>query len=148
MSRPRFSFRPNLQNEEHRKAWDLLQSVTEGQRNTFIARAILENVRQDTLEKIPCAGFCGKNFDSPLFSRKPGRKIPSPRKCFIFWIPSHDSELFGYGYYKAIMKLVKGAQTMIRYDPLWKTMAKKKATTYTLRGDLRHEPCNSAKTPV
>ena len=33
----------------------------------------------------------------------------------------------------AIMKLVKGAQTMIRYDPLWKTMAKKKATTYTLR---------------
>ena len=50
MSRHRFSFRPNLQNEEHRKAWDLLQSVPEGQRNTFIARAILENVRQDTLE--------------------------------------------------------------------------------------------------
>ena len=50
MSRPRFSFRPNLQNEEHRKAWDILQSVPEGQRNTFIARAILENVRQDTLE--------------------------------------------------------------------------------------------------
>ena len=50
MSRHRFSFRPNLQNEEHRKAWDLLQSVPEGQRSTFIARAILENVRQDTLE--------------------------------------------------------------------------------------------------
>ena len=50
MSRPRFSFRPNLQNEEHRKAWVLLQSVPEGQCNTFIARAILENVRQDTLE--------------------------------------------------------------------------------------------------
>ena len=33
----------------------------------------------------------------------------------------------------ALMKLVKGAQTVIRYDPLWKTMAKKKATTYTLR---------------
>ena len=50
MSRPRFSFRPNPQNEEHRKAWDILQSVPEGQRNAFIARAILENVRQDTLE--------------------------------------------------------------------------------------------------
>ena len=50
MRRPRFSFRPNLQNEEHRKAWVLLQSVPEGQCNTFIARAILENVRQDTLE--------------------------------------------------------------------------------------------------
>ena len=33
----------------------------------------------------------------------------------------------------AIMKLVKGARTVIRYDPLWKTMAKKKAATYTLR---------------
>ena len=38
-----------------------------------------------------------------------------------------------YGYYLAIMKLVKGARTVIRYDPLWKTMAKKKAATYTLR---------------
>ena len=50
MSRPRFSFRPNLQNEEHRKALYILQSVPEGQRNAFIARAILENARQDTLE--------------------------------------------------------------------------------------------------
>ena len=44
MSRPRFSFRPNLQNEEHRKAWDILQSVPEGQRNTFIAREIRLNL--------------------------------------------------------------------------------------------------------
>ena len=50
MTRPLYMFRPNLQNEEHRKAWDILQSVPEGQRNTFIARAILENARQDTLE--------------------------------------------------------------------------------------------------
>ena len=50
MSRPRFSFSPNQQNEDHRKAWDILQSVPEGQRNTFFARAILKNVRQDTLE--------------------------------------------------------------------------------------------------
>lgn len=50
MSRPRYSFRPNLQNEEHKKAWDILQSVPEGQRNAFIARAILENARKDTLE--------------------------------------------------------------------------------------------------
>ena len=33
----------------------------------------------------------------------------------------------------AIMKLVKGARTVIRYDRLWKIMAKKRATTYTLR---------------
>ena len=51
MSRPRFSFRPNLQNEEHRKAWDILQSVPEGQRNTFIARAILENTLRRVLRE-------------------------------------------------------------------------------------------------
>ena len=61
-----------------------------------------------TLWEIPCAGFCGKNFEPPLSSRKPGRKIPSPRKCFIFWIPSHDSELFGYGYYNSHNEVSKG----------------------------------------
>ena len=34
---------------------------------------------------------------------------------------------------------------MIQYDPLWKTMAKKKAIYLYLKSDLRHEPYNSAK---
>lgn len=50
MTRPRFSFRPNLQNEEHRKAWEALQAVPEGQRNAFLVRAILESARKETLE--------------------------------------------------------------------------------------------------
>lgn len=50
MTRPRFSFRPNLQNEDHRRAWKTLQAVPEGQRNAFLVRAILENVRQEALE--------------------------------------------------------------------------------------------------
>lgn len=50
MTRPRFSFRPNLQNEDHRRAWETLQAVPEGQRNAFLVRAILENVRQEALE--------------------------------------------------------------------------------------------------
>ena len=107
MSRPRFSFRPNLQNEEHRKAWDILQSVPEGQRNTFIARAILENARQDTLENT-LRRVLREELRFSLSSRKPSRKIPSPRKCFIFWIPSHDSELFGYGYYNSHNEVSKG----------------------------------------
>ena len=72
MSRPRFSFRPNLQNEEHRKAWDILQSVPEGQRNTFIARAILENVRQ-------------KNFELSLSRRKPG--LAEKQRCMTINCP-------------------------------------------------------------
>lgn len=32
MTRPLYMFRPNLQNEDHRKAWEILQSVPEGQK--------------------------------------------------------------------------------------------------------------------
>lgn len=50
MNRPRFSFRPNLQNEDHCKAWAVLQAVPERQRNAFLVRAILQSDRQKNLE--------------------------------------------------------------------------------------------------
>ena len=50
MSRPLFMFRPNLQNEDHRQAWVLLQAVPEGQKSAFLVKAILDSARQDTLE--------------------------------------------------------------------------------------------------
>ena len=43
-------FRPNLQNEDHRRAWALLQAVPEGQKSAFLVRAILETERQEKLE--------------------------------------------------------------------------------------------------
>lgn len=51
MNRPRFSFRPNLQNEEHRRAWAILQAVPEGQRNAYLVQAILQSTRQNSLEE-------------------------------------------------------------------------------------------------
>ena len=50
MTRPRFSFRPNLQNEEHRRAWETLQTVPEGQKSAFLVRANLQSVRHEALE--------------------------------------------------------------------------------------------------
>ena len=50
MTRPRFSFRPNLLSEEHRRAWETLQAVPEGSRNAFLVQAILQSVRQEKLE--------------------------------------------------------------------------------------------------
>lgn len=41
MSRPRYTFRPSLQNPDHCRAWQLLCSVPEGQRNDFLVEAIL-----------------------------------------------------------------------------------------------------------
>lgn len=50
MSRPLFMFRPNLQNEKHRRAWQILQAVPEGQKNAFLVRAILATEQQRELE--------------------------------------------------------------------------------------------------
>ena len=52
MSRPLFMFRPNLQNEEHRRAWQILQTVPEGQKNAFLVQVILENAQREELETI------------------------------------------------------------------------------------------------
>ena len=52
MTRPLYMFRPNLQNEEHRKAWEILQSVPEGQKSAFLVRAILATEQQRKLEAI------------------------------------------------------------------------------------------------
>ena len=43
-------FRPNLQNEEHRRAWEILQAVPEGQKSAFLVRAILATEQQRELE--------------------------------------------------------------------------------------------------
>ena len=50
MTRPLYMFRPNLQNEDHRKAWEILQSVPEGQKSAFLVRAILATEQQRELE--------------------------------------------------------------------------------------------------
>ena len=43
-------FRPNLQNEDHRQAWALLQAVPERQKSAFLVKAILATEQQRELE--------------------------------------------------------------------------------------------------
>ena len=52
MSRPVFSFRPNLEYPEHQKAWEILKSVPEGQKNLFLVQAILQKDQAQYLEKM------------------------------------------------------------------------------------------------
>lgn len=52
MRRPVFSFRPNMDNPEHRQAWEALQSVPEGQKNQFVVSAILKSRDGECLERI------------------------------------------------------------------------------------------------
>lgn len=52
MSRPVFSFRPNMEHEEHRRAWEVLQRIPEGQKNVFLVRAILHEQDREYLEQV------------------------------------------------------------------------------------------------
>lgn len=52
MRRPVFSFRPNMDNPEHRQAWEILQSVPEGQKNQYIVSVILQSKDRECLERL------------------------------------------------------------------------------------------------
>ena len=52
MTRPVYSFRPNLKNPEHQKAWEKFQSVPEGQKNQYLVQAILEKEDRKWMEEI------------------------------------------------------------------------------------------------
>lgn len=53
VSRPVFSFRPTLDDPQHRRAWEILQSVPNGQKNAFLVQAILQSEgSEDFIEKI------------------------------------------------------------------------------------------------
>lgn len=41
MKRPVFSFRPNLKDANHRRAWELLSGIPEGEKTAYLVNAIL-----------------------------------------------------------------------------------------------------------
>lgn len=70
MSRPVFSFRPTLEDPEHKRAWEILQSVPGRQKNAFLVQAILQSedrgkmedaIRQIVREEIWTAHFVPKD---------------------------------------------------------------------------------------
>ena len=50
MSRPEFTFRPNLKKADHREAWEILKAVPMREKSDFVVQAILENERRESLE--------------------------------------------------------------------------------------------------
>lgn len=41
MKRPVFSFRPNLKETNHRRAWEILSHVPEGEKTAYLVNAVL-----------------------------------------------------------------------------------------------------------
>lgn len=52
MKRPVFSFRPNLKNPDHRKAWETLMAVPEGEKTAYLVHAILSYDQMAVLEEV------------------------------------------------------------------------------------------------
>lgn len=52
MSRPGFTFRPAVGNEDHQRAWELLMQIPQGRRNSYIVRAILQVEQNEDMESL------------------------------------------------------------------------------------------------
>ena len=51
MKRPQYVFRPNLNDPQHRRAWELLQQMLSARRKEFLVQSILAAEQTDRLEK-------------------------------------------------------------------------------------------------
>ena len=51
MKRPQYVFRPNLNDPQHRRAWELLQQMPSARRKEFLVQAILAVEQTDRLEE-------------------------------------------------------------------------------------------------
>ena len=84
MNRPLFGFRPNLQNERHRRAWEILQAVPDGQKNAFLVQAIWRAKKRKPL-KLPCGGVLREELQAvpsqPV--KQPEEAIPQEMMGFL-----------------------------------------------------------------
>ena len=52
MKRAQYVFRPDLTNPQHKRAWEILQSVSPTQRKEYLVQVILATEQENRLEKI------------------------------------------------------------------------------------------------
>ena len=90
MTRPVYSFRPNLKNPAHQRAWEKFQSVPEGQKSQYLVQAILEKedrkwmeeVIQKTIkESVRELGICGTTEQST--TKLSSEEIPDQMMDFL-----------------------------------------------------------------
>ena len=87
MKRPQYVFRPNLNEPQHRRAWELLQQMPSARRKEFLVQAILaaeqtdrleESIRKVVLEELQVVNITGA-VPSPL----PENTIPDSALDFL-----------------------------------------------------------------
>ena len=76
VKRPVFSFRLNLDNPDHKKAWEILQSVPDGQKSSYLVQ--VKSIRQAIREELAGVSISGSGES---VSKK--EEIPSQMLDFL-----------------------------------------------------------------
>ena len=87
MKRPQYVFRPNLNEPQHRRAWELLQQMPSARRKEFLVQAILAAEQTDRLEesirKVVLEELQVVNITNAVPSPPPENAIPDSALDFL-----------------------------------------------------------------
>ena len=87
MKRPQYVFRPNLNDPQHRRAWELLQQMPSARRKEFLVQSILAAEQTDRLEKsirkVVRAELQAVSITTSVSSQPPENAIPDPALDFL-----------------------------------------------------------------
>ena len=87
MKRPQYVFRPNLSDQQHRRAWELLQQMPSARRKEFLVQAILTAEQTDRLEKsirkAVRAELQAVSITTSVSSQPPANAIPDSALDFL-----------------------------------------------------------------
>ena len=84
VKRPVFSFRLNLDNPDHKKAWEILQSVPDGQKSSYLVQVILKDQENNQLEKSIRQAIREELFPFLAPGRVFQKRKKSRPRCWIF----------------------------------------------------------------
>ena len=87
MKRPQYVFRPNLNDPQHRRAWELLQQTPSARRKEFLVQSILAAEQTDRLEKsirkVVREELQAVNITNAVSSPPPENTIPDSALDFL-----------------------------------------------------------------
>ena len=87
MKRPQYVFRPNLNDPQHRRAWELLQQMPSARRKEFLVQSILAAEQTNRLEKsirkVVREELQAVNITSAVPSPLPKNAIPDSALDFL-----------------------------------------------------------------
>jgi hypothetical protein len=87
MKRPQYVFRPNLNDPQHRRAWELLQQMPSARRKEFLVQSILAAEQTDKLEesirKVVREELQAVNITSAVSSPPPKNAVPDSALDFL-----------------------------------------------------------------